>query len=483
MEFFGIKNDCLDGLYNLHFWLYSIIMTDVNKNDELFPNEETLSAGISEPPSGAPLAERMRPKDFSEFVGQQEIIGPGAPLRKLIDSDQLCSVIFWGPPGTGKTTLAVIIARKTKSEFVSLSAVTASIKDARTIMERARANRNRYNRKTVLFVDEIHRFNKAQQDAFLPYVEDGSVILIGATTENPSFSVISALMSRCRVFVLNTLKEDELISLLKRAISDKKNGLGNKNLSVSDGILVKISGLVDGDARRALNLLELLSELSMKNSDGTYTADESTLRAVLQRQHLFYDKTGEEHYNIISALHKSMRSSNVQAALYWCSRMLKSGDDPLYVARRLIRFASEDIGNADPQALTIALAARETYSILGSPEGELSILQCVAYLATAPKSNAIYKAQMLIDNEIKETGALPVPKHLRNAPTKLMQELGYGDGYQYDHDAPNHFSGQQCLPDNIKKRIFYYPEDIGFEREIGKRIAWWDKLRRDKKSK
>ena len=446
--------------------------------DDEFPPE--ISTFFHEPPAGAPLADRMRPRTLEEYVGQVEIVGDGAPLRRLIEADQLRSMIFWGPPGTGKTTLATIIARQTKSEFVSLSAVTSGIKDARAVMERARTNLRRFKRRTILFIDEIHRFNKAQQDAFLPYVEDGSVILIGATTENPSFSVVAALMSRCRVFVLKALTNEDVTQLLNRAISDKERGIGEMQLACDDTVLEKIATLVDGDARRALNLLELAAQLAEPKDDGTHLLEEQTLSAVLQRQHLLYDKTGEEHYNIISALHKSMRSSDTQGAIYWCARMLQSGDDPLYVARRMIRFATEDIGNADPQALVIALAARQTYEILGTPEGELALLQCASYLATAPKSNAIYVAQHLVNAEISASGALPVPMHFRNAPTKLMKEIGYGKGYQYDHDNADGFSGQECLPDGIGTRIFYEPNDIGFEREIKKRMEWWSQLKAKK---
>jgi len=468
---------------NKGFFRFYLRLMNINDEDDLFDNGTEEEIPLSDTPrEDAPLADRMRPRDFPDFVGQTEIIGQGAPLRILIETDQLRSLVFWGPPGTGKTTLAMIIARKTKSAFISLSAVTSGIKDVKTVMEQARKNRRLYHKRTILFIDEIHRFNKAQQDAFLPYVEDGSVILIGATTENPSFSVVSALMSRCRVFVLRGLESDEIVALLTKALADKDRGLGNRSYRIDDDVLVRISQLVDGDARRALNLLELTSQLSYKSGD-THVIDATVLSSVLQRQQLIYDKTGEEHYNIISALHKSMRSSDVQAALYWCSRMLQAGDDPLYVARRLIRFASEDIGNSDPQALTIALAARQTYDVLGSPEGELAILQCVAYLATAPKSNSIYMAQAAIAKEIAATGSLPVPLHIRNAPTKLMAEIGYGKGYQYDHDSPYHFSGQECLPDGIGRRVFYRPNDIGFEREIKKRMDWWDHLRKEKRAK
>jgi putative ATPase len=439
---------------------------------------------FSEPPGdgptpGSPLADRMRPRTLDDFVGQHELVGPGSPLRRLIEEDNLCSMIFWGPPGCGKTTLALIIARQTRAEFVPLSAVTATIKDARSIMEQARLRRQHQGRRTILFVDEIHRFNKAQQDAFLPFVEDGSIVLIGATTENPSFSVISALMSRCKVFVLKSLTTDDLESILRAALADAERGLKAEQVDVSDEVITRIASLADGDARRALNLLELAAGVSAKTEDsGRKIVTIDGLRQVLQRQQLVYDKTGEEHYNLMSALHKSMRGSEPQAAAYWAQRMLSSGEDPLYLARRMIRFASEDIGNADPQALTVALAAREAYSILGSPEGDLALLQCAIYLATAPKSNAVYMAEQRIRAEIERTGSLPVPPHLRNAPTGLMKSLGYGAGYQYDHDCDGGIAGQHYLPDGVTHKTFYEPRNTGFEKEIARRMAWWEERRR-----
>ncbi|MBX7246341.1 MAG: replication-associated recombination protein A [Candidatus Sumerlaeaceae bacterium] len=427
------------------------------------------------PSDAAPLAERMRPRTLEEFTGQGEIAGKGGALRRLIEEDALRSLIFWGPPGTGKTTLASIIARRTKAEFVSLSAVTSGIKDVKGVMERARLNLARHNRRTILFVDEIHRFNKAQQDAFLPYVEDGSIVLIGATTENPSFSVISALMSRCKVFVLKQLKATDLKTILAAAVNDPKRGLASKAISVPEPVLEKIASLCDGDARRALNLLEFAVELTAPNESGVRDVNEESLKLVLQRQHLFYDKTGEEHYNIISALHKAMRGRDAQAAVYWTTRMLQSGEDPLYLARRMVRFASEDVGNADPQALVVAMAAREAFRALGSPEGDLALIQCAVYLATAPKSNALYVAEGLARKEIESTGSLPVPFHIRNAPTGFMKGLGYGDGYQYEHDKPGAFSGQEFLPDGVETREFYRPGPFGFEKEIAKRMEWWAK--------
>lgn len=429
-----------------------------------------------------PLADRMRPRSLDEFVGQEELLGAESPLRRLLAQGKLRSMIFWGPPGCGKTTLALILAKIADCDFISLSAVTASIREVREVMERARINRNRYGRQTLLFIDEIHRFNKAQQDAFLPFVEDGSIILIGATTENPSFSVIAPLLSRCEVVVLRRLNEAHLVTILQRALCDAERGLGKLKINAPSEILQRIAELSDGDARRALNLLELCVEIAPVDSEGTRHLTAEILAQALRRKHLVYDKAGEEHYNLISALHKSMRGSDPQAALYWAERMLASGEDPLYLARRMIRFATEDVGNADPQALVIALAAREAYEVLGSPEGELALLQCVVYLATAPKSNALYVAEGRLKEEIERSGALPVPLHLRNAPTKLMRELGYGRDYQYDHEAPDHFAGQEFFPPEVKTRVFYEPAPFGFEREIAKRMAWWEKRRKQKQA-
>ncbi|MEI7634012.1 MAG: replication-associated recombination protein A [bacterium] len=429
-----------------------------------------------------PLADRMRPRTLDEFVGQSEVVGEGAPLHALISGDKLRSMIFWGPPGSGKTTLAAIIARHTKSDFMSMSAVAASIKDAKAVMEHARSTLSRSGKRTILFIDEIHRFNKAQQDAFLPFVEDGSIILIGATTENPSFSVISALLSRCQVFILKALTEENLLMILRAALADKTRGLGAAGLTVAERALEQIASVCDGDARRALNLIEFAAEITQPDEAGK-RIDGEIIKQALQRQHLIYDKTGEEHYNTISALHKAMRGSDAQAAVYWIGRMLASGEDPLFLARRMVRFASEDVGNADPQALIVALAAREAYAALGSPEGELALIQCAIYLAAAPKSNAAYTAELRVKAEIEKTGALPVPLHIRNAPTQLMKEAGYGKGYQYDHDAENRFSAQTFLPDQVKTRLFYEPPNIGFEREIIKRMQWWEKLRNEARKK
>ena len=426
----------------------------------------------------APLAERMRPESLDEFVGQEKLVAPGAPLRQLIEGDALVSIILWGPPGSGKTTLASIIARMTRCRFSSLSAVTSSIKDVKALMEAARFALERLGQRTILFIDEIHRFNKAQQDAFLPFVEEGAIVLVGATTENPSFSLISALLSRCRIFVLESLGPDALVRILRAALEDGRRGLAGDRVRADDDLLRRIAGLSDGDARRALNLLGLAASVTEPGDDGTRQLDDDALQVVLQRQHLVYDKSGEEHFNLISALHKSMRSSDAQATVYWTCRMLAAGEDPLYVARRMIRFASEDIGNADPQALQLALSAREAYRVLGSPEGELALIQCAVYLATAPKSNAAYMAQNLVREEIGRTGSLPAPMHIRNAPTRLMKDLGYGQGYQYDHDHEGGFAGQDCLPDGLQAREFYKPVEVGFEREIARRMQWWEKRRK-----
>ncbi len=427
-----------------------------------------------------PLADRIRPADFSEFVGQKKLLGKNSLLRRLISEDRLCSMIFWGSPGTGKTTLANIIANQTRCDFHILSAVTAGIKDIKHIIGQAKLNLQSYNRKTILFIDEIHRFNKIQQDAFLPFVENGTILLIGTTTENPSFSIIAPLLSRCRVFVLEPLSAEDLNIILTRALSDKVRGLGKLGLTCAAAVFPLIIRLSDGDARRALNLLEFCSD-AVKDGDRRITPE--IVKELAQRTQLLYDKKGEEHFNLISAFHKSLRGSDPDAALYWLARMLASGEDPLYLARRMVRFASEDVGNADPQALPIALAARQAYENLGSPEGELALAQAAIYLATAPKSNSIYAAYNAVMREIEESGSLPVPMVIRNAPTTLMKKLGYGAGYKYDHDSTYHYAPQDYLPEPLRGKKFYQPGDFGFEREIKKRLEWWEKLKKETKTK
>lgn len=426
----------------------------------------------------APLADRMRPHTMDEFVGQDHILKKGKVLRRAIEADEVQSSIFWGPPGTGKTTLAHILAAKTGAHFISFSAVLAGVKEIRGVIEQARNQRRFNNKPTVLFVDEIHRFNKAQQDAFLPHVEDGTITLIGATTENPSFEVISPLLSRTKVFVLNPLKEEELEIILRRALSDKDRGLGNYRANIDPIALKYIAGMADGDARRALNTLELAVMTTAPDKEDTRHITSEIVEEVVQRKFLIYDKEGEEHYNLISALHKSMRGSDPDAALYWLGRMLEAGEDPLYIARRLIRFASEDVGNADPHALQVAVSSMQAYQFVGSPEGDLALAQSAVYLSCAPKSNALYTAYSKVKNDIQETQALPVPLHIRNAPTSLMKKLGYGKGYKYPHSFPGSYVEEDYLPENLKGRIYYEPTDHGFEAEIKNRLEkWWGKKR------
>lgn len=424
--------------------------------------------------SRAPLAERLRPESLDDVIGQEDLIGPGRPLRALLDSGQVPSMIFWGPPGCGKTTLSSLITRLTKSDSCVLSAVTATLRDVREVLEQAKRNRH-YARRTILFVDEIHRFNKAQQDAFLPVVEAGTITLIGATTENPSFSVIGPLLSRCRVFTLKPLDAEALRRILRRALTDTRRGLGPLELSAEDATLDAIVQHCDGDARRALTLLELSANAT--RAENRAIIEVPTVRGLAQHRSLHYDKSGEEHFNLMSALHKSLRSSDVQAAIYWFERMIVSGEDPLYIGRRMVRFASEDIGLADPQALSHALAAVDAYRMLGTPEGELALLQAAIYLATAPKSNKVYATDKAARAEIEATGSLPVPLAIRNAPTGLMKQLGYGSGYQYDPDMPDHVGGNVCLPQELLGRQFYEPGALGFEREIRKRMDYWEARR------
>jgi putative ATPase len=427
-----------------------------------------------------PLADRMRPETLDEFVGQKHILGKGSVLRRAIEEDKIQSLILWGPPGTGKTTLAQIVAKITGAHFIAFSAVLSGIKEIKEVMAEAARMKQLYNRKTILFVDEVHRFNKAQQDAFLPHVEKGNVILVGATTENPSFEVISALLSRAKVYTLNPLSEEELKLILDRALEDKKRGLGNLNVQLDKDAADFIAQMANGDARIALSTLEFAALTTPEDKDGKRQVTLKIAQETMQKKALVYDKGGEEHFNIISAFHKSLRGSDPHAALYWLGRMLAGGEDPLYVARRMVRFASEDIGNADPTALQVTLAAKEAYHFLGTPEGELALAQAAIYLATAPKSNSVYKAFNLVQGEIQKTQALPVPLHIRNAPTRLMKDLGYGKDYKYPHDHPDHFVDETYLPENLKNRKYYHPTDFGFEREIKKRLDWWEKKRKQK---
>ncbi len=424
----------------------------------------------------APLATRMRPSTFHDFVGQEHLIGEGRVLRKAIEAGRLPSIVLWGPPGSGKTTLAYVIANATSSCFSAVSAVSAGVADLRRIIEEAKERRKMYRQKTILFIDEIHRFNKTQQDAILPFVEDGTVTLIGATTENPSFEVTSPLLSRCQVLTLNPLTEDEIRIIVMRALRDTLRGLGTLSVELSPDSLSHLMAMSKGDARVALNALEMAALTTPPDAQGKRHISLATIEDAVQHPALRYDKVGDQHYDFISALHKSMRGSDPDAALYWLTRMLEAGEDPLYIARRLVRFASEDVGMADPQALVIAMAAQQAVHFIGMPEGNLALAEAAVYLATAPKSNSLYEAYSRVKKEIEESFGESVPLHLRNPVTPLMKEMGYGKGYKYAHDYPGHFVEQQNLPHSLKDKRFYSPSGQGYEQQIIARLkSWWQK--------
>jgi putative ATPase len=422
-----------------------------------------------------PLADRMRPKTIEEMVGQGHLLGPGSVLCRALQSGHIFSVIFWGPPGSGKTTLARIIAQYTKNPFQSFSAVTSGVKELRQIISGAERAYKLTGRQTLLFVDEIHRFNKAQQDAFLPHVESGLIVLVGATTQNPSFEIIPPLLSRARVMLLHPLEEGDLRKILERAIQDEEAGLGKLGIEVQPEALEHLINLSSGDARVALNNLEVAADYVMEGRPEERVIDLVSVEEALSRKALPYDKDGEEHYNLISAFHKSLRGSDAQASLYWLYRMLLAGEDPLFICRRMIRFASEDVGLADPNALPMALAAFEAWQKVGPPEAELALVEAAAYLATAPKSNALYLAEKAVKKEIEASGPQPVPLHIRNAPTRLMKALGYSRGYLYPHNYPGGWVAQSYMPEKMTHRTFYKPTDRGFEQEIRKRMAQWRK--------
>jgi putative ATPase len=425
-------------------------------------------------PQSTPLAAKMRPETFAEFVGQEHLVADGRVFRKCIEADQLPSMVFWGPPGSGKTTLAHIIANVTRAQFSPLSAVSAGVADLRRIIGEAKKRLQSSGQRTILFIDEIHRFNKAQQDAILPFVENGTVTFIGATTENPSFEVIAPLLSRCRVFRLNPLSDNEVRLIVERAIKDVERGLGKSQIAISEEALCHLVTISNGDARVALNALEMAAFATVPDSDGSRSVSLSAIEEALQHRALLYDKSGDQHYDLISALHKSLRGSDPDAALYWLGRMLEAGEDPLYIARRLVRFASEDVGVADPQALVIAVAAQQAVHFVGLPEGNLALAQAVVYLATAPKSNSLYQAYSRVQHDIQHGRNEPVPLHLRNPVTGLMRETGYGRGYKYAHDHPEHFVKQQNLPPSLHGKQYYVPTEQGYEKEIADRLKkWW----------
>ena len=426
----------------------------------------------------APLAERMRPRTVEEYVGQQHLLGEGKPLRLAIENDDAASMIFWGPPGVGKTTLAKIVAVRTQASFIEFSAVLSGIKEIKAVMVEAE-KAAQFGSRTILFVDEIHRFNKAQQDAFLPYVERGTIRLIGATTENPSFEINAALISRCRVYTLQALSEEDVVGLLRRALADSERGLGSTAIEAEDEALASIAVYASGDARTALNALEVSGRLA--EGRGETLISKALAAEAMQRRMLLYDKKGEQHYDIISALHKSVRNSDPDAALYWLGRMLEAGEDPMYCARRLVRMAVEDIGLAAPEALNLCLSARDAMHFLGSPEGDLALAQAAVYLALAPKSNAVYTAYTAVKADIQKTSAEPVPLHLRNAPTRLMKELDYGKGYQYAHDQEGRVADMECLPASLRERRYYVPTGEGRERQLGQRMEEISRIKESKK--
>jgi putative ATPase len=430
---------------------------------------QTIPSGDSSGDRTRPLADRMRPRTLDEFVGQEHLVAPGKPLRTQLERDDIGSLIFWGPPGTGKTTLAQIIARMTKAEFIEFSAVLTGIKEIKQVMADAERARQ-YGTRTIVFIDEIHRFNKAQQDAFLPHVEKGNIRLIGATTENPSFEIISALLSRSRVYVLKPLTEEQVVLLLRRALADEERALGAMKLRASDAVLAKIAAYSSGDARSAYNVLEVAATLARASTEVGAEITDAIVTDALQKRVLLYDKGGEEHYNLISALHKSVRNSDPDASLYWLGRMLEAGEDPLYIARRVVRMSVEDIGLAEPNALALCMAARDAVDFIGMPEGNLALAQAVVYLALAPKSNALYTAYAEVQQDVEATAAESVPLHLRNAPTGLMKGLGYGQGYQYAHDLEGKIADMQCLPDNLRDRTYYHPTNEGVEKRIRERM-------------
>src|ERR1700686_3621376 len=429
-----------------------------------------------------PLAERMRPRTLDEFTGQEALLGPGKPLRTQIERDDIGSMILWGPPGCGKTTLARLIARMTRSQFVAFSAVLTGIKEIKEVMAVAEHSR-RAGRRTIVFIDEVHRFNKAQQDAFLPHVEAGNITLIGATTENPSFEIIAPLLSRTRVYTLQALTNREIVGLLRRALSDKERGFGAEKIEAGEGMLERIATFANGDARAAYNTLEALVRAAAPGADGARVLTEDLLSTALQRKFLLYDKSGEEHYNLISALHKSVRNSDADATLYWLVRMLESGEDPLYIARRLVRMASEDIGLAEPGALAVTIAAMQAAEFVGPPEGNLALAQAAVYLSLAPKSNALYVAYGAVTKDLENTRPEPVPLHLRNAPTGLMKNLGYGKGYQYAHDQEDKLTAMTCLPESLAGKIYYHPTDQGFEARLRQRLEEIRRIKDKQKAK